>query len=158
MKAELMIRGARVIEPGVLRARERGVLFDAANGKSNFSFAVAKAALAAGFLPDIISTDLTAMTFGPSPHVGSLPRVQSKYLTLGLSLSEILRRCTEIPARLMGLAEQLGTLQPGARADLAVFRLEDQSWEQQDWRGDTLPCGQLLVPQMTILGGEIVTA
>ena len=145
------------IEPGVLRARGRGVLFDAANGRSNFSFEVAKKALAAGFLPDIISTDMTVMTFGPSPHVGSLPRVLSKYLALGLRLPETLRRCTEIPARLMGLEGQCGTLRPGACADLAVFRLEDRTWEQQDCRGETLRCGQLLVPQMTILGGKIVT-
>ncbi|MBR5094220.1 MAG: amidohydrolase family protein [Oscillospiraceae bacterium] len=146
------------IEAGVLRARERGVLFDAANGKSNFSLAVAKKALAAGFLPDIISTDLTAMTIGPSPHVGSLPRILSKYLALGLSLPEILRRCTEIPARLMGLEGQIGTLRPGARADLAVLRLEDRRWEQLDHRGEALRCEQLLVPQLTVLGGEIVTA
>ena len=146
------------IEAGVLRARERGVLFDAANGKSNFSFAVAKAALAAGFLPDIISTDLTAMTVGPSPYVGSLPRVLSKYLALGLRLPEILRRCTVIPARLMGLEGQIGTLRPGARADLAVFRLEDRKWEQPDYRGEALRCEQLLVPQLTILGGEIVSS
>lgn len=145
------------IEPGVLRARERGVLFDAANGKSNFSLAIAKKALAAGFLPDIISSDLTAMTFGPSPHVGSLPRVLSKYLALGLDLPEILRRCTEVPARLMGLDGQLGTLRPGARADLALFRLEEQSWEQLDCRGEALRCERLLVPQLTILGGESVS-
>lgn len=145
------------IEPGVLRARERGVLFDAANGKSNFSLEIAKKALAAGFWPDVISTDLTAMTFGASPYVGSLPRVLSKYLTLGLSLPEILRRCTEIPARLMGLEGQLGTLRTGACADLAVLRLEDHCWEQQDYCGEALRCEQLLVPRLAILGGKIVS-
>lgn len=146
------------IEAGVLRARERGVLFDAANGKSNFSLAVARTALAAGFLPDVISTDLTAMTAGPSPHVGSLPRVLSKYLALGMGLPEILRRCTEIPARIMGLEGRCGTLRPGARADLAVFRPEDQRWEQLDYCGEALRCERLLVPQLTILGGGIVSA
>ena len=38
------------------------MIFDTANGRMNFSFRVAKAALADGFLPDIISSDLTKRT------------------------------------------------------------------------------------------------
>ena len=47
--------------PEVRNARERGVLFDAANGRNHFSFSfdIAAAAIADGFLPDIISTDAT---------------------------------------------------------------------------------------------------
>ncbi len=144
------------IDPGVLEARERGVLFDAANGRGNFSLRVAKAALAAGFLPDIISSDLTVFTYQNSPHVRSLPHVMSKYLSLGLSLPEALRRCTEIPARLLGMEGEIGTLRPGSRADIAVFRLTEQAWEQEDHCGEKIRCEQLLVPQMTFLGGKPV--
>ncbi len=144
------------IYPGILEARERGVLFDAANGRGNFSLRVAKSALAAGFLPDIISSDLTVFTFRGSPHVRSLPHVLSKYLSLGLSLPEVLRRCTENPARLLGMEGEIGTLRPGARADVAVFRLEDRIWEQEDFCGEKIRCEQLLVPRMTFLGGKPV--
>ena len=51
------------IWPGILEARKRGVIFDAANGRGNFGAATAKQALKAGFLPDIISTDLTIDKF-----------------------------------------------------------------------------------------------
>ena len=142
------------IDDDVLRARERGVLFDAANGRGNFSLSVAREALRAGFLPDIISSDLTVSTFYKSSHVRSLPHVISKYLSLGLSLPEILRRCTETPAKLLGAEGELGTLRPGAVADVAVFRLTEQTWEQEDFRGDRIHCEQLLVPQMTFLGGR----
>lgn len=142
------------IDDDVLRARERGVLFDAANGRGNFSLSVAREALRAGFLPDIISSDLTVSTFYKSSHVRSLPHVISKYLSLGLSLPEILRRCTETPAKLLGEEGELGTLRPGAVADVAVFRLTEQTWEQEDFRGDRIHCEQLLVPQMTFLGGR----
>lgn len=144
------------IDSGVLKARERGVLFDAANGRGNFSLCVAKAALANGFLPDIISSDLTVSTFRGSPHVRSLPHVLSKYLSLGLGLPEVLRRCTEIPAKLLGLEGEIGTLRPGARGDIAVFRLEDRTWEQEDFCGEKIRCEQLLVPQMSFLDGKPV--
>lgn len=144
------------IDPDVWKARERGVVFDAANGRGNFSLSVAREALRAGFLPDIISSDLTVSTFLGSPHVRSLPHVMSKYLSLGLSLPEVLRRCTEKPAQLLGMEEELGTLRPGARADIAVFKLEDRIWEQADFCGEKIRCGQLLVPQMTFLDGKAV--
>ena len=144
------------IVPGVLEARERGVLFDAANGRGNFSLSVAREALRAGFLPDLISSDLTVSTFRGSPHVRSLPHVMSKYLSLGLSLPEVLRRCTENPARVLGLEGEIGTLRPGARADIAVFKLEDRIWEQEDFCGEKIRCEQLLAPQMTFLNGEPV--
>ncbi len=144
------------IDPGVLEARERGVMFDAANGRGNFSLSVAREALRAGFLPDIISSDLTVSTFRGSPHVRSLPHVLSKYLSLGLSLPEVLRRCTEKPAQLLGMEGEIGTLRPGARADVAVFRLEDRIWEQEDFCGEKIRCEQLLVPRMTFLDGSPV--
>lgn len=144
------------IDPGVLKARERGVVFDAANGRGNFSLFVARGALQAGFLPDVISSDLTVSTFRGSSHVRSLPHVLSKYLALGLSLPEVLRRCTEIPAKLLGMEGEIGTLHPGARADIAVFRLTEQAWEQEDFCGERIRCEQLLVPQMTFCGGKPV--
>lgn len=144
------------IDPGVWKARERGLVFDAANGRGNFSLFVARGALRAGFLPDVISSDLTVSTFRGSSHVRSLPHVLSKYLALGLSLPEVLRRCTEIPAKLLGMEGEIGTLHPGARADIAVFKLEDRTWEQEDFCGEKIHCQQLLVPRMTFLDGKPV--
>lgn len=89
------------IDPLVLKARERGVIFDAANGKGNFGLKAAKRALAAGFLPDVISTDLTVDKFNMPPYAKNLPLVISKYLALGLDFNTIIRAVTETPARLM---------------------------------------------------------
>ena len=151
-----IVRPDGAIAEGVLRARARGVLFDAANGRANFCFETAKNALAAGFLPDIISSDLTVFTFLKPPHVGSLPAVLSKYLALGMQLPEVLRCCTAVPAEIMGLEGEAGTLAPGAAADIAVFSLEDRKWTQADSRGDTLECGKRLVPQMTMRAGKVL--
>ena len=72
------------IDPAVLAARERGVIFDAANGRGNFGFKAALAALDAGFLPDIISTDLTNDKFNMPYYCKNLPTLMSKYLAMGL--------------------------------------------------------------------------
>ncbi len=143
------------IDPGVLKARERGVIFDAANGKGNFGLKAAQRALAAGFLPDVISSDLTVDKFNMPPYAKNLPLVLSKYLALGLDLGTILKAATATPAKLMGLEGQIGTLQAGAFADIAIFDLKDITYVQKDFCDDALECNQLLVPQLTMIAGEI---
>ena len=143
------------IDPGVLRARERGVIFDAANGKGNFGVKTAQAAIAAGFLPDIISTDLTVDKFNMPPYAKNLPLLMSKYLALGLSLPQVIERVTVLPAKLMGMEGRIGTLAPGAYADIAIFREKQVDYIQKDFRDDELACHSVLVPQLTMLAGEI---
>lgn len=143
------------IDPRVLEARERGVLFDAANGKGNFCNEIAQKAIAAGFLPDIISSDLTADKFNLPPHAKNLPQVVSKYLTLGMRLPDILPCITTRPAAVMGLAGKIGSLLPGAYADIAIFQQRTVRYAHQDFRGAVLPADTILVPQLTMCGGEI---
>lgn len=144
------------IDPGILKARERGVMFDAANGRSNFSLKTARSAMAKGFLPDIISTDLTASSFNKPPCAKNLPAVLSKYLALGMGLADVARAATETPARLMRLKGEIGTLAPGAQADVSIFKLEKSDAVHKDWEGAELAVHELLVPKMTICRGEVL--
>ena len=143
------------MEPGVLAARERGVIFDAANGKGNFGIKAARRALAAGFEPDIISTDLTVDKFNIPPYAKNLPLVMSKYLALGMDLMTVLEKVTANPAKLMGMEGQIGTLAPGAFADIAIFDLKDRDYIQKDFCDDEISCSKILVPQLTMIAGEI---
>lgn len=55
------------VKPCVLRARERGVIFDIGHGKGSFAFKTARAMLANGFPPDTISSDVHALCIeGPA--------------------------------------------------------------------------------------------
>ena len=139
----------------IRQARERGVVFDTADGRAHYALGVAAAALADGFMPDIISTDLTLGNVY-DPSVFGLPFIMSKYLALGISLADVVNACTAAPAKLLGMEGKLGTLTPGAYADVSVFRLVKKRAQFTDFTGQTLVCEQLLVPQLTVSHGKVV--
>jgi dihydroorotase len=141
--------------PGILGARKRGVLFDAANGRNHFVFAVAEAAIRQSFLPDVISTDLTVGTLFRRPVVG-LPHLMSKYLAMGVPLVKVVAACTSTPAGLLGMPNEIGTLAPGACADIAVVRQEKRQVEFWDTNGERRAGQALLMPQMTVRAGRVV--
>lgn len=149
------------VSPAVWRARERGVLFDAANDRRHFGFSTAIPALEDGFYPDILSSDLTAMDMYRHPTVFSLPTLVSKYWNLGMDLPWILERVIRVPARVLGLPEDTAALDAGSEADIAVFRPEEREILFGD-RGPGDPDGRflrgtkLLRPLLTVRRGEIV--
>lgn len=143
------------VRRAVRDARARGVIFDCADGRFHYALKVQKTAIADGFEPDIISTDLTQGNVYDGSVFG-LPAVMSKYLALGVSLPAVVRACTASPARLLGMEGKLGTLAPGAYADVAVFRLQEMPLEFRDAAGEVLTCSQVFIPRMTVLGGRVV--
>jgi dihydroorotase len=118
------------LKPGVAEARARGVLFDLGHGLGSFSFAEARKCLAAGFPVDTISSDLYARNIeGP---VYDMPTTMTKLLHLGMPFDDVLRRSTVAPARIIGRLPGMGTLVPGAPADLALLSLEDGEFRLVD--------------------------
>ncbi len=133
------------------RAVGRGVNFDVGHGVGSFSFAVARRALAQDLRPGTISSDLHVYNLhGP---VFDLATTMSKFLALGLTLDEVVRATTETPARAIGASGELGTLAPGAAADVTVLRLEQGAFEFSDTRGETLQAGARLVPVNVVRNG-----
>ena len=143
------------ILPAILRARDRGVLFDVANGKKNCYHSVSRAALEQGFLPDILSTDMTWDKLNYASRVRSLPFVMSKFLSFGMELKDVARCVGETPARHLGLENKAGTLAPGAFADITILRIARKKVVFHDTSGDAFVGDTLLIPQMTILRGQI---
>lgn len=143
------------IKQEILEARERGVIFDAANGKMNFNINTCKRAIDQGFWPDIISSDWLEDKYNYSPHTKNLMFIVEKYLTLGMPLMDAMACVTSTPARLMGMEHKIGTLQPGAFADVAIFKVIDKEATHLDFEGTPFITKQLFVPQMVISDGEI---
>lgn len=140
------------IKNAAWEARERGVLFDVGHGGGSFSFLVAEAALDQGFLPDSISTDLHSGCLGP-PLI-DLPTTLSKFLALGLELPEVVARATHRPAAAIGA--EVGTLREGARADIAVLRLETGDTPFHDCPGVVRNGAARLVADTTLIDGAVV--
>ena len=67
-----------------------------------------------------------------------------------MPLPEIVRRTTAAPARIMGYEGTVGTLKPGANADVAVFGLREGSFELKDSDGDVVTAKRRLLCQTTI--------
>lgn len=160
-KGHTILDAAGQVSGASRRARERGILFDVANARAHFGFSTARAAIRGGFLPDTISTDLTAFGMFRQPTVFSLPMLASRYLALGVSLEDVLLRMTYRPAQLAGVYVETGSLSVGKCADIAVFRLEqaktafgDRPFGDMD--GETVEGKQLLRPMLTVRNGEIV--
>jgi predicted amidohydrolase len=143
------------IAPAILKARERGVVMDVAHGGQNISLNVASRAIADGFLPDVISADLSSLDW-LQPDVYNLPYVMSQFLAFGMKLEDVIRCSTETPAKLLGMEGKVGTLAPGAFADIAILQLKDIPTVFQNTFKETYKGNQLLVPQATFVNGLLV--
>jgi dihydroorotase len=138
----------------VWAARQRGILFDVGHGMSSFSFDVAARAVAQGFLPDAISTDHYQRHVGLSPR-HDLPRTLSKLLAVGMTLRDVLERVTWRPAAILGLAGEIGTLAPGACADLAALGWNPTAPALRDTHGTERP-GGVWEPILTVRAGHVI--
>lgn len=140
----------------ILNARERGVIFDAANARFHFAFKVANKAFENNFLPDIISTDLTKKSIYKKPQIFNMMFLISKYLNMGLSISQIIEKASYNPAKLLNMDNEIGSLSKGYCADIAVIKETEKDIIFEDWQGGKLEGKKLLKNMMTIKDGEIV--
>ncbi|MGP3769250.1 amidohydrolase/deacetylase family metallohydrolase [Streptomyces sp. SDT5-1] len=122
-------------EDAARRAVARGVRLDVGHGSASLAFATAERALAAGFSPYTISTDVHVRNVEGPVH--SLVTTLNKMLALGLSPQQVIRRATLHPAQVLGLDGELGTLRVGGAADLTLLRLADTPLRLTDAEGDT---------------------
>src|SRR5215510_4115711 len=138
--------------PAAVAARERGVLFDVGHGEGSFAYRVARSALAQGFPPDTISSDLHAHNVaGP---VFDQAVTLSKLLHLGMPLEGVIRAATSTPAAAVRRETRIGALAAGREADVSVFELREGSWPLPDAAGATEVVERLLVPRMVIRAGQ----
>jgi dihydroorotase len=144
-------RDGRVL-PAVLEARERGVIFDIGHGMGSFDFNVARGMLAAGFLPDTISSDVHALCIdGPA---FDLPTTMSKFLCLGVSLPEVVRRATVNAAAALQRPD-LGSFRPGSAGDASILELAHGRFTYTDVLGAELIGEQRLLARGLVLGGQL---
>ncbi|MBI3909522.1 MAG: amidohydrolase/deacetylase family metallohydrolase [Armatimonadetes bacterium] len=134
-------------------ARRCGVIFDVGHGTGSFWFRRAVPAIDQGFIPDSISTDMHKYSI-LIPQA-TMPPTMSKLLNIGMSLREVVRRATLHPALEINRPD-LGTLSPGAGADVAVFQVEEGEFGFVDSGRARMRGTQRLRCLMTLRDGEVV--
>jgi dihydroorotase len=151
---ELIDRFTGKVQPWMIEARKRGVLFDVGHGGGSFLWPVATKAIQQGFLPDTISTDLHSSSI--LMQQSDMPNVMSKMMLLGMSLEDVILRSTVNPAREIGKYPEIGTLGTGKTADIAVLENQNGVFAFKDaWPAKKLGTHRLDCV-LTIRDGKIV--
>src|SRR6185437_6323155 len=127
------VRGDGRIREEVMAARERGVVFDIGHGGGSFGFRTAEGMLAGGFQPDVISSDVHALSID-GPAYNQLVTM-SKLLSLGMELPAVIRASTAAAADAVGRPE-LGRLAVGGIGDATVLNLVDGNFPYRDSLGE----------------------
>jgi dihydroorotase len=143
----------RQLRPFVIPAQKRGIIFDVGFGGGSFNFNQAIPAIKAGFLPDLMGTDL---------HTGSMNgsmkdqlNVLSIHLAMGMNLQSVIERSTWRPAQAIKRTE-LGHLSEGAIADIAILSMRQGKFGFRDIAMNRQEGTQKLECEMTIKGGRIM--
>ena len=128
------VEGRGRVREEVLAARQHGVIFDIGHGSGSFGFRTAEAMLAAGFFPDVISSDVHSLSIN-GPAFDQLVTM-SKFLSLGMELVEVIRASSAGPAAVLGRAD-IGRLEIGAAGDATLLELAEGEFDYRDVLGET---------------------
>lgn len=145
------------LRAAVRKAHERGVIFDVGHANGHFDFNLVRKAMADGLLPDIISSDLHGRMGADNPVI-DMPTTMTKFLALGLNLTQVISACTINPAHAIGWQDRLGSLEVGREADIAVLQVVEEPTQLRDCVGGKLAVNQRLAARWTIRGGEVFEA
>lgn len=151
-REELIVATGK-LNPAMEAGRKRGIIFDIGHGAGSFYWYVAVPAYQEHFYPDSISTDLHINSMNAG--MKDMTNIMSKLLNLGSPLEEIIRMSTWNPAKEIKHRE-LGNLDPGAVADIAVLRLDHGNFGFIDSAGARKSGTQMLVCEMTIHSGKVM--
>lgn len=140
--------------PEAIQARRDGIIFDVGHGAGSFQWDTAKKAFEHHFYPDTISTDLHR--YSVERWAIDMPTTMSKFLHLGMSLEDVVLKSTWAPAKAIGRDSQLGTLRPGARANIFIFELEYGDFAFEDTHLRIEHASRRIRPFLTIKDGELI--
>ncbi len=150
-----VLDGNGKLVPEAREAHARGVWFDTAHGRMNFSFDVGRRVIEQGLLPHCISTDLTVP--GRLMTVHSMTEIMTRFLGLGFKLPDVVAMSTINPARAIGAEGRIGSLAVGRQADISVLELEEGQWVVYDILGTPLAVNRAFAPALTVKRGEMFT-
>jgi dihydroorotase len=149
-REEVLENGA--LNPAMVEGRKRKIIFDIGFGQASFYWYVAVPAYKAGFRPDSISTDLH--TNSMNGGMKDIDNVMSAMMALGSSVSDVVRMTTWAPAQEIH-RPQLGNLDVGAEADIAIFRVENGRFGVLDSARARKTATQRITCEATLRKGQL---
>jgi dihydroorotase len=141
--------------PEAREAAARGVWFDTAHGRMNFSFEIGRKILEQGLLPHCISTDLTVP--GRLMTVHSMTEIMTRFLGLGFTIPQVVTMSTTNPAKAIGAEGRIGKLEVRRQADVSVLELKEGDWVVYDILGAGLRVDRAFAPHLTLKKGRVFT-
>jgi dihydroorotase len=141
------------VKPFVFAAQKRGIIFDVGHGGGAFTWKQAVPSIQQGFKANVISSDLHTLSMNSG--MKDMSNLMSKFLALGLPVQDVIYRATWSPAQVIKRPD-LGNLDVGAEADVAVFSLQKGDFGFLDVRRTKLKGTQKLQAELTIRAGKIV--
>ncbi|OBS10222.1 amidohydrolase/deacetylase family metallohydrolase [Acidihalobacter prosperus] len=155
------------VHPIVEAALAQGIRVDVGHG-SHFSFEMAEKVLAHGIRPYTLGADMHGYnTYAgedgaddreSNPFYGAqrfcLTLAMSELLALGMPLHDVVATVTQNAAALLGLSDEIGSLQPGLRADVSVLDLAEGEFRLRDNGGAEATAAALFVPALTLKDGR----
>ena len=170
-----------VVHPLIFEAVKAGVRIDIGRG-GHMSYRAARAVLDAGIAPFTVGGDVHGYTIdrredgawdrgyfdeteagaeAPPASIGgakvySLVQVLNELLALGLPLEDVVRMVTANAAAMVGMSGEIGTLAPGAVADVSVLAVEHGRWTLSDSLGEEIAASVRLRPEVTVRAGTVM--
>ena len=131
-------------------AMKRGVRFDLSHGSNNFSYDIARRAIAQGFLTETVSTDLHVKNF-TRPGM-SLAGVMTKAVQVGFTVDQVLRRVIGNPEALLQLPAKDPHITLGQKADMTVYQVLEEDRDLPDSLGNVECCHTQIRDVATVYG------
>lgn len=141
--------------PQILELKDRGIWTESQAVNSHHLWVNSEAAFAQGWTPDLISTDMGAIT-PQTPNGLMLVWTMTQYLYLGLTIEQVIERVTLMPTKVFKFPEKHGTLEPGMNADVTVIDLQEGNFELIDQQNNKRTAKRKIVPVATVHGGTLV--
>ena len=104
-----------------------------------------------GIMADAISSDVHTLCVDGPAH--DLLAVMSKFLALGMPLTEVVRATTANVAKALR-REELGTLRVGAVGDATILEMRNETVEHVDVVGEIVRSDQQLASVGMVIGGS----
>ncbi|MBR4116991.1 MAG: amidohydrolase family protein [Clostridia bacterium] len=138
-------------------AKEKGVILDLGlAGNVHTDFSNFKKSVLAGFLPDVISTDITCLSAFRRGGRYGMTMCMSIAKQVGMRDEEIFKRVTSLAAEALDKGSQWGYLKVGRSADLAVFDYTNEPFDLTDKAGNQVKNDLGYKCVLTVLDGQIL--